>query len=109
LKAYPNATYTYSDPVKLKNFAGTASYQVKLKHVSISGGTQFVFVNFTLQSSPTTISLNYTYSGGQWSIPSETDPVTMNAGDEWSIVIETKAIDNAQSDSVIIQIAVDVE
>jgi hypothetical protein len=110
LRAYPNATYTYTDPIKVRNNSTGSSYNIRLRPVSLSGNnTEFVFVNFTLQSSPTLRSLNYTCNGASWTTPSTTSWISIPASTEWSITIETKAKDSAASASVTIEIAVDVE
>ena len=108
LRAYPNATFTYEDPVRVRN-NGT-QVNVRLRHVSISGAADdFVFVNFTLQS----LELNYTASGSNWNYAANTTWISMPATDpdtEWSIKVETKAIAGAStSSSVTIEMTVDVE
>ena len=116
LKAYPNATLTYEQPLNLNN-TGTAA-NIKLRTVSISPDSgdpsvsNFIFINFTLHDETGAImgSLNYTTSGGNtWSTPSMSY-VTMDASDEWYISIQTKAAAGAQADVVAnIEIAVDVQ
>ncbi len=115
LKAYPNATLTYEQPLNLNN-TGTA-VDIRLTSVSISPDSgdpsvsNFAFINFTLHDGTGAImgSLNYTTSGNDWST-SSTGYVTMNAGDEWYITVQTKATAGAQADVVVnIVIAVDVQ
>jgi len=117
LKAYPNASYTYTDPVRVRN-NGSVAYDIRLTPVSLSGNdTEFVFVKFLLrngtsESSPTLASLNYTCDGSSWSIPSATGWVSIPANEpdtEWAITVITKAKDDAASASVTIEIAVDVK
>ena len=109
LKAYPNATFTYTDPLKVRNNHTSTSFDIRLRPISLSGNdTEFIFVNFTLQGSSLR-ALNYTCSGGSWTIPSTTSWITIPASTEWSITIETKAKDSAASASVTIEIAVDVQ
>jgi len=109
LKAYPNATFTYTDPLKVRNNSTTTSCNIRLRPVSLSGNdTEFIFVNFTMQSSPTR-SLNYTCDGSSWSTPSTTSWISIPTSTEWSITIETKAKDGAALASVTIEIAIDVE
>ena len=109
LKAYPNATFTYTDPLKVRNNHTSTSFDIRLRPMSLSGNdTEFVFVNFTLQGS-SLLALNYTCSGSSWTIPSTTSWITIPASTEWSITIETKAKDSAASASVTIEIAVDVQ
>ncbi len=110
LAAYPNATTTYLDPIKVNNTHASSSYYIRLRSVSITGNySNFSYINFTLQSS-TLISLNYT-GGASWSIdPSDgdTDWIELPANTGYSIVIETRATDTATSGSATIVIAVDV-
>ena len=109
LKAYPNATFTYTDPLKVRNNHTSTSFDIRLRPMSLSGNdTEFVFVNFTLQGSSLR-ALNYTCSGSSWTIPSTTSWITIPASTEWSITIETKAKDSAASASVTIEIAVDLQ
>jgi len=117
LKAYPNASYTYTDPVRVRN-NGTATYQMRLKPVSLSGNTtEFVYVRFLLRNgtsdtSPTLASLNYTCSGGSWTNTGTTSWVDIpntEPDTRYAITVETKAKDNAASASVTIEIAVDVQ
>jgi hypothetical protein len=117
LKAYPNATYTYTDPVRVRN-NGSVAYDIRLTPVSLSGNdTEFVFVKFLLrngtsESSPTLASLNYTCDGSSWTIPNATGWVSIPADEpdtEWAITVITMAKDNAASASVIIEIALDVQ
>ena len=115
LKAYPNATLTYEEPLNLTN-TGTG-VDIRLRTVSInpaSGNEQvsnFTFINFTLYDETGTFkgSLNYTTTGNDWSTPTmgSTD---MDASDEWYIVIQTKAEAGAKSGIVAnIVIGVDVQ
>lgn len=116
LKAYPNATLTYDEPLNLTN-TGTA-VTIRLRTVSISpasGNDQvsnFTFINFTLHDETGVIkgSLNYTTSGTDaWSTPSM-DFTAMDASDEWYIAIQTKAAAGAEADiKADIVIAVDVQ
>jgi len=117
LKAYANASYTYTDPVRVRN-NGSVAYEIRLAPISLSGNdTEFVYVRFLLrngtsESSPTLASLNYTCDGSNWTIPSATGWVSMPAtvpDTEWAITVITKAKDNAASASVTIEIAVDVK
>jgi hypothetical protein len=111
LKAYPNVTTTYSDPVKIRNNHTSTAFNIRLRHVSLSGAaTNFVFVNFTLVGS-SSLALNYTSDQSSWTLPSPstTSWLSIPASTEWSISVETKAIANAAADSVSIEIAFDVE
>ena len=117
LRAYPNASYTYVDPLRVRN-NGSADYNIRLSHVSLSGNdTEFVYVRFLLregniETSATLASLNYTCTGTSWNVEPSANWVSIPAADpdtEWSITVITKAKDNAASASVTIEIAVDVE
>jgi len=116
LKAYPNATLTYDEPLNLTN--ANTPVNITLRTISISPSSpdpqvsNFTFINFTLHDETGAIkgSLNYTTSGTDtWSIPSMTH-TQMDANDEWYISIQTKAVAGAQANiEANIVIAVDVE
>ena len=115
LKAYPNATLTYEEPLNLTN-TGTG-VDIRLRTVSISpasGNEQvsnFTFINFTLYDETGIFkgSLNYTTTGNTWSTPAMS-PTLMDANDEWYIVIQTKAEAGAKAGIVAnIVIGVDVQ
>ena len=113
LRAYPNITFTYGDPVKVKH-NGTVAADIRLAPVSISGGAaNFVFVNFILNATGVgTRSLNYTSNGSTWSDTDTSQWISMpatNPDTEWSIIIQTKAKAGAVADSVTIEFTVDVE
>ncbi|MCW4001641.1 MAG: hypothetical protein NWE97_00415 [Candidatus Bathyarchaeota archaeon] len=108
LRAYPNATFTYEDPIRVRN-NGT-QVDVRLRHISVSDpADDFVFINFTMQS----LELDYTASGSNWNDPGTSTWLSMPGTDpdtEWSIKIETKATAGAStSSSVTIEMTVDVE
>jgi hypothetical protein len=115
LKAYPNASFTYTDPLRVRNNHTGTGYAIRLTPVSLSGNdTEFVYVNFllrngTAEASPTLASLNYNCSGGSWAVPSATGWVQIPASTEYAITVVTMAKDNAASAQVEIEIAVDVE
>jgi len=112
LKAYPNVTTTYDDPIRVRNNHTSLSANVRLRPVSLSGAaTNFVFVNFTLtwMNGTEIASLDYTSNTTDWTIPSETSFESLSNSTEWVIKVETQAIPNAASDSVDIEIKVDVE
>jgi hypothetical protein len=110
LDAYANVTTTYNDPIKVNNTHGSTPYYIRLRSVSITGDNdKFSYINFTLQSS-TPVSLNYT-GGTSWSAnPSSgaTEWVELPANTGYSIVIETRADDDATSGQATVVIAVDV-
>jgi len=112
LKAYPNVTTTYSDPVKIRNNHTSTAFNIRLRHVSLSGAAaNFVFVNFTLVDGTTNLALDYTSDQSSWTLPSPSTTawISIPAGTQWSIQVETKAIAGAAADSVSIEIAFDVE
>ena len=110
LKAYPNMTMTYDDPIRVRNNNTGTSFNVRLRPVSRSGDAQyFVFINFTLNTT-TPVSLNYTSNGVSWTDPSETGFVQVNANTEYAIRVQTMANATATSGQVAnIEIAIDVE
>jgi hypothetical protein len=111
LKAYPGITTTYSQAAIVRNNASSASYQIRMRPVSLTGAaTNFVFVNFTLVEGTTTkASLNYTSDISSWTIPSETSFTSISANTNWSLVVETRAVTGAASDSVEIVLTIDVQ
>jgi hypothetical protein len=111
LKAYPNVTTTYDDPIRVKNNATSGSTNIRLRHVSLTGSAaQFIFINFTLMDGTTEkANLDYTSNGATWTTPSTTDWSAIPFGEAWTIKIETKAKAGATTDSVTIVIAVDVQ
>jgi len=110
LKAYPNMTMTYDDPIRVRNNNTGTDFKVRLRPVLRSGNAQyFVFINFTLNTT-TPASLNYTSNGVSWTDPPETAFVTVNANTEYAIRVQTMANATATSGQVAtIEIAVDVE
>jgi len=112
LKAYPNVTTTYDNPIKIRNNHASATFEVRLRHVSLSGAaTNFVFVNFTLVDGTTNLALDYTSDQSSWTLPSPSTTawIVIPALTEWSIKVETKAVAGASADSVSIGIAFDVQ
>jgi len=110
LKAYPNISMTYDNPIEVRNNHATNPYNVRLKPVTMSGdATNFVYINFTLQTS-TKISLNYTSNGASWTIPDTTEFVNVSNSTEYAIVVQTMASATAASgQTAIIEIAIDIE
>jgi hypothetical protein len=110
LKAYPNMTMSYDDPIKVWNNNGATSFNVRLRPVSRTGDAQyFSFINFTLQTT-TKISLNYTSNGVSWTDPSTSGWATVSANTGYAIVVQTRASSTATSGQVAsIEIAIDVE
>jgi hypothetical protein len=110
LKAYPNMTMSYDNPIRVRNNNGATTFNVRLRPVSRTGNAQyFAFINFTLQTT-TKISLNYTSNGASWTDPSTSGWVTVNANTSYAIVVQTKASATATSGQIAsIEIAIDVE
>lgn len=116
LKAYPNATLTYDEPLNLTNTGTAVTIRLRTDSISPASGnaavSNFTFINFTLHDETGVIkgSLNYTTSGTDtWSTPSM-DFTAMDASDEWYIAIQTKAAAGAEANiKADIVIAVDVE
>jgi hypothetical protein len=115
LKAYPNASYTYTDPLRVRN-NGSVPANVRLSPFSLSGTNDgnFTYVYFGLRNgthedNATLASLNYTRGVSEWTIPPTTDWVSIPASTDYAITVITKAKDNATSAQVEIGIEVDVE
>lgn len=111
LKAYPNATLTYEEPLNISN-TDSSAHDVRLSHVSITPASgsasvsNFTFLNFTLNG----VDFDYTTSGDTWDIPSDMSYQSLPGGTEWALKVETKAAAGA-TDGVtcIIVIALDVQ
>jgi len=117
LKAYPNATLTYEEPLNVSN-TDSANHSFRLRHVSITPANgnpdvgNFTFINFVVKNAVgnSQASLNYTTSGDNWNVPSTTSYLTLPANTQWIIYIETKAVAGATKDiEASIVIAVDVQ
>jgi len=116
LKAYPNITLTYEQPLNISNTDGV-SHTFRLRHISITpanGDAQvgnFTFVNFVVQNTAGVAqgSFNYTTNILDWNTPSAMSPMTLPANTQWIIYIETRAVGGANTAAQAnIQIAVDV-
>jgi len=118
IKAYPNATLTYDEPLNISNTDGSA-HDIRLRHVSItpasgSSVSNFTFINFTLiqpNGNPVTGSnFDYTTSGDTWTTPSDMTYQSLGANIEWAVKIETKAAAGATGAlTCTIVIAVDIQ
>ena len=110
LKAYPNMTMSYDDPIRVRNNNGATNFNVRLRPVTRTGDAlYFSYINFTLQTS-TKISLNYTSNGASWTDPSTSGWATVNANTNYAIVVQTKASTSATSgQTASIEIAIDVQ
>ena len=118
LRAYPNASFTYTDPIRVRNNAtsGTSFPQLRLTPYSnpSTNAADFVYIRFLLNASGSDDRwLNYTSNGVSWTSPSASSAWTstgINWSTEWSIVIYTKANATATtSNSVTIGITIDVD
>ena len=117
LRAYPNASLTYTDPIRVRNNASAGNYtQLRLVPVTNPSGNenQFVYIRFMLNATTAENKwLNYTSDGSTWTNPSGPTSWTttgINGGEEWPIVIYTKANATATAtNSVTIVITVDVD
>jgi hypothetical protein len=114
LLAYPNATYTYIDPIRVRN-NGSIAKDIRLRHIDLSGNdTEFDYIKFQIRNGTTETdvilrTLTYNCTGSGWTLPTNTTYVSIPDTTEWSVTIETKAVDDAVGASVTIEIAVDVK
>jgi len=110
LKAYPNMTMSYDDPIRVRNNNTGTSFSVRLRHVSRTGdAANFEFISFTLNTT-TTISLNYTSNGASWTDPSASGWQTVSPNTEYAIIVRTRADATAPIDQIAtIVIAIDVQ
>jgi len=110
IKAYPNVTLTYEEPLNISN-TGSSARNVKLKHVSITpasgdGVSNFTFINFTLNG----VDFDYTTTGNTWNTPSDMTYQLLSGNTEWRVKIETRAAAGAiEGLTCTIVIAVDVQ
>jgi hypothetical protein len=116
LKAYPNVTLTYEEPLNISN-TDTVSHTFRLRHITITPANgssavgNFTFINFVVQNTAGVAqdSFNYTTSSSNWITPSTMPPMTLPASTQWIIYVETKAVAGASdAATATIQIAVDV-
>jgi len=118
LKAYPNATLTYDEPLNISNTDASSSHTFRLRHVSISpaSGTamvgNFSFINFVIKNAAGVAQawFNYNTTGNTWNTPPTTSYLTLPASAKWVLYVETKAVATANTSAAAnIQIAVDVQ
>ena len=115
LKAYPNVTLTYDQPLNITN-TDSASHTFRLRHVSItpaSGIAQvanFTFINFVVENAAGSqqASFNYTTTGTTWNTPASTSYLTIPASTQWIVYVQTGAAASANNVAANLQIAVDV-
>ena len=118
LKAYPNATLIYEDPLNISNTDASNTYQFRLRHMSItpaSGSAQvsnFTFINFVVKNKAGVVQGDFNYTTGgtdTWSTPGTTGwfgPVPVST--QWIIYVETRGAASANLGiAVNIQIAVE--
>ena len=115
LKAYPNITLTYEEPLNISNTDGSG-HDFRLRCVSITPASgpdvgNFSFVNFAVLNTAGVAqgSFNFTTTGTTWNTPATTNWMTLPAGTQWVIYIETKAVASANDVTASIVIAVDVQ
>jgi len=117
LKAYPNVTQAYDQPLNVSN-TDSSSHTFRLRHISItpaSGNSQvsnFTSINFVVENAAGTsqASFNYTVTGTTWNTPSTTSYLTLPASTQWIIYVSTVATAGANSGiTANIQMSVDVE
>ena len=112
LRAYPNASFTYTNATLVRN-NGAVNASVRLAPDSITNNApDFVYVRFLLNA--TNVGdrrwLNYTSNGGSWSNTGASSWTTLQNATQWSIVIMTMANATATTgNTVTIGITVDVD
>jgi len=116
LRAYPNASFTYTDPVRVRN-KGASTAQLRLAPYAnpSQNPEDFEYVKFLLNATTSGDRkwLNYTSNGASWTSPSgPTDWTTTGiaGGASWPIVVYTKARPDAiGAEKVTIAINFDVD
>jgi hypothetical protein len=117
LKAYPNVTLTYEQPLNISN-TDTVGHTFRLRHISISPANgsatvgNFTSINFVVQNTAGAAqnSFNYTTSSLNWITPTTTSYMSLPASTTWIVYAETKAVAGANDVATAsIQIAVDVQ
>jgi len=118
LKAYPNATLTYDEPLNISNTDLSNAHTFRLRHLSISpaSGSQsvsnFTFINFVIKDNTgaTRALFYYNTTTDDWNLPGTTPYLSVNANTAWTLYVQTKAAAGATTSiEANIQIAVDVE
>jgi hypothetical protein len=116
LKAYPNATLTYDQPLNISN-TDSASHTFRLRHVSItpasgtSSVSNFTAINFVVENTAgvAQASFNYTTTGTTWNTPTTTSYMTLPANTQWILYVQTQAAASANAVTANLQISVDVQ
>jgi hypothetical protein len=118
LRSYPNATLTYDQAVNITNTDGANGHSFQLDHVSITPdgsayvGGNFTYINMTVVAGNGTelASFDYTNDGTNWSPPSATSYLYMQASEEWTIKVVTLSPAGATEGTVCdIMISVNVQ
>ena len=115
LKAYPNATLYYDQPLNISN-TDSSSHTFRLRHVSITPATgnadvsNFKFFNFVVldKDGAAQASFNYTTTGDDWNTPASTSYLELPANTQWVVYVETSASPGANSVTANLQMSVDV-
>jgi len=123
IKAYPNATLTYEEPLNLSETSGlTKDFRLtyQASQSSLPDGwsaANWTFINFTiLDASGSPVSggdfnfyTNGTGASTIWNTPTMASDLTIPASTQWTIKIETEAAEGAWlNEAVTIVITVDV-
>ena len=116
LNAYANITLYYEQAVNITNIDATA-HDIRLRHVTITPAStddsvgNYTQIDFKLIDVSGTVqeTITYTTTGDTWNTPSPTAYVTLPAGTEWTIQVETKAAAGAKAVSCYIEFAIDVD
>jgi len=117
LKAYPNATLTYDQPLNISN-TDTASHLFRLRNISITpaSGTasvsNFTAINFFVENTAGAVQANFYYNttGTTWNTPATTGYMTLPASTTWIVSVQTTAAPGASSTvSANLVISVDVQ
>ncbi|MGB8779866.1 MAG: hypothetical protein WCD81_04365 [Candidatus Bathyarchaeia archaeon] len=116
LKAYPNATLTYDEPLNISN-TDTSPHNFRLRSVSISptNGTSsngnFTSINFIVEN-PSGVAQAYFYyntTGNNWNTPPTTSYMTLPANTMWILYVQTQAAAGANAATANLVISVDVQ
>jgi len=117
LKAYPNATLTYDEAIKINN-TDTGTHKFRLRHGSINNDTDtsnFYSIVFKLIApNGTQYGGDFTYDNSDgndlWTVPSDMTYMNILAAQEWSVRVVTKAASNAATSvTATVVIYVDVQ
>ena len=104
LSAYPNATLTYDEAIKINN-TDTGTHQFRLRHVTINNDTDtsnFHSIIFKLIApNGTQYGGDFTYDNSDgndlWDPPSDMSYMNILAAEEWAVKVLTKAASGAST------------